>query len=273
MAENCCAPSAGRAPATDGVAAPSGVSDADAVTADLITLPGVPFSMGTDGRYGYPADGEGPAHEVLLSAFSISRYAVTNAQFAAFVAATGHRTEAERFGWSFVFAGFLPDDFPPTRAVAQTPWWRQVDGADWAHPEGPHSSVEGRADHPVVHVRWNDAQAYCDWSGDASADRGRVGVRRARRARAAPLSLGRRSGTRRRAPHERLPGTLPRRRTRAADGYAGTAPVDAFPPNGHGLYDMTGNVWEWMRRLVRPGLLPQQPARRTRAGRPAARHA
>ena len=74
-------------------------------------------------------------------------------------------TEAERFGWSFVFGGLLPDDFPPTRAVAQAPWWRQVEGADWRRPEGPQSDLDGRADHPVVHVSWNDAQAYCAWAG------------------------------------------------------------------------------------------------------------
>ena len=74
-------------------------------------------------------------------------------------------TEAERFGWSFVFAGLLPDDFPPTRAAAHAPWWRQVEGADWRRPEGEQSDLEDRMDHPVVHVSWNDAQAYCEWAG------------------------------------------------------------------------------------------------------------
>ncbi len=135
------------------------------LAADLVDLPGGVFRMGTDGSYGYPADGEGPAHEVELSPFSIGRRAVTNRQFAAFVAATGHRTEAESFGWSFVFAGLLPADFPDTAAVAAAPWWRQVEGADWSHPEGPHSSWEDRTEHPVTHVSWNDAQAFCAWAG------------------------------------------------------------------------------------------------------------
>src|SRR4051794_30396026 len=74
-----------------------------------------------------------------------------------------HRTEAEAFGWSFVFAGLLPADLP-TRGVASAPWWRQVEGADWAHPEGPPSAIEDRADHPVVHVSWNDARAFCAWA-------------------------------------------------------------------------------------------------------------
>src|SRR3712207_4381913 len=102
--------------------------------------------MGTDSREGYPADGEGPIRKVRLRPFWIDRTAVSNARFADFVAATGYVTEAERFGWSFVFAGLLPDDFPPTRGVAQAPWWRQVHGADWRHPEGPHSTNADRSE-------------------------------------------------------------------------------------------------------------------------------
>ena len=99
-------------------------------------------SWARTGTDGYARTARGRLHEVTLSPFSIARYAVTNAQFAAFVEATGYRTEAEEFGWSFVFAGFLPDDFPATRGVAGAPWWRRVDGADWAHPEGPRSDID-----------------------------------------------------------------------------------------------------------------------------------
>jgi formylglycine-generating enzyme required for sulfatase activity len=138
---------------------------AKATDANLIALAGGRFIMDTDGQYGYSEEGEGPAHEVDLSPFSIARYPVTNTEFAAFVEATGHRTDAERFGWSFVFAGFLPEDFPATRAVIGVPWWRQVEGADWAHPIGPRSAIDDRADHPVVHVSWDDAGAFCAWTG------------------------------------------------------------------------------------------------------------
>ena len=121
--------------------------------------------MGDDSVWAYPGDGEGPVHDVALDAFRIDRYAVTNDAFAAFVDATGWRTDAERFGWSFVFGGLLPDDFPDTRAVVGAEWWRQVYGADWRHPEGPQSDLDGRGDHPVVHVSWHDAVAYCRWTG------------------------------------------------------------------------------------------------------------
>ena len=117
-------------------------------------------------------------------------------QFATFVDATGWQTDAESFGWSFVFAGLLPDEFPPTRGVEGAPWWRQVMGADWRHPEGPQSDWSGRADHPVVHVSWNDAHAYCSWSGTPPAHRSRVGGGGPRWPRRSALPLGRTSSNR-----------------------------------------------------------------------------
>jgi formylglycine-generating enzyme required for sulfatase activity len=200
--------------------------------------------MGTDGPWAYPGDGERPVHDVELTAFHIDATAVSNARFAEFVAATRHVTDAERYEWSFVFAGFLPDDFGETRSVAQAPWWRQVYGADWTHPEGPQSDLRGREDHPVVHVSWNDACAYAAWAGK-------------RLPTEAEWEYAARGGLERMLfpwgndvepdGEHRMnvwQGKFPTENT-CADGYAGTAPVDAFAPNGYGLYNMTGNVWEW----------------------------
>ena len=120
--------------------------------------------MGAEDAEGFPEDGEGPVREVELSPFAIEAHAVTNRRFADFVDATGYRTDAERYGWSFVFAGLLPDSFPDTRGVVDAPWWRQVFGATWRCPEGPQSVIEDRLDHPVVHVSWRDAEAFCAWA-------------------------------------------------------------------------------------------------------------
>lgn len=187
---------------------------------------------------------EWPVREVEVEAFRIAACAVTNAEFAQFVAATGYRTEAESFGSSFVFAGFLPDDFPPTRGVAEAPWWREVLGASWAHPMGPHSGLSGVEDHPVVHVSRTDAEAYAEWRGarlpseiewEHAARGGLVDQ---------PFPWG--SALQPDGQHRMnvWQGTFPGEDT-GADGWRGTCPVDAFPANGFGLHNPTGNVWEW----------------------------
>jgi formylglycine-generating enzyme required for sulfatase activity len=174
----------------------------------------------------------------------LDRHAVSNERFARFVAATGYTTEAETFGSAFVFGGLLPDDFPPTRAVVDAPWWREVEGADWAHPEGPQSGWDDRVDHPVVHVSWNDALAFCSWTGlrlPAEAEweyAARGGLEQQRFPWGNALTPG---GEHRMNVFQ---GRFPADNT-MKDGYAGTAPVGAFPPNGFGLHNMTGNVWEW----------------------------
>ena len=136
---------------------------------NMVHLEGGPLYMGSESRESFPADGEGPVRRVSLSPFFISKYAVTNEQFAGFVRAVKFRTEAERFGWSFVFRNesgtgsrrtpFCASSSEERRqgpAPPGTPWWVRVDGSDWSHPEGPDSSVRERPHHPVVHVSWND---------------------------------------------------------------------------------------------------------------------
>ena len=215
-----------------------------AATPEMAAVPGGAFSMGTADPRGYPADGEGPVHEVTLDPFELGVHTVTNAEFATFVEATDHRTTAETLGDSFVFGGLLPDDFPPTQGVAAAPWWRLVEGADWRHPEGPHSDVAGRGHHPVVHVSWLDAEAFCLWSGtrlptEAEWERAaRGGLDQHHFPWGDELEP---DGQHRMNVFQ---GAFPAEDT-GADGWRGTCPVGSFPPNGFGLHEMTGNVWEW----------------------------
>ena len=218
-----------------------------ATVAATVSLPGGSFLMGTDYSQGFPADGEGPVRRVTLSSFDIDTYPVTNADFASFISATNYRTEAEIFGWSFVFWAHIPEErFEKVveDTVAQTPWWCQVPGATWDHPEGPGSDVKDRRNHPVVHVSWNDAAAYASWAGKILPTE-------------AQWEYAARGGLEQKlypwgdelTPEGRhlcniWQGQFPRLDT-AEDGYAGSCPVDSFPPNGYGLYSCTGNVWEW----------------------------
>ena len=134
----------------------------------MIKLDGGPFLMGTEDREGFPADGEGPIRETHLDPFYIDATPVTNAQFAAFVKATGFKTESERFGWSFVFQGHLePERYKKLveDTVLGVPWWCKVPEARWDRPEGPDASIADRQDTPVTQISWNDAAAFAEWAG------------------------------------------------------------------------------------------------------------
>lgn len=200
--------------------------------------------MGDHFDEGYPADGETPVHEVELRPFRIDPVAVTNAAFATFVKDTGYVTVAEREGFSAVFHLALSDPAAVRGAVAAAPWWVMVDGADWRHPEGPNSDVSNRSNHPVVHISHHDAQAYAAWAGR----------RLPTEAEWEYAARGGLSGARFVWGDELMPGgrhrcniwqgEFPTRNTED-DGWLTTAPVKTFPPNGYGLHQMAGNVWEW----------------------------
>jgi formylglycine-generating enzyme required for sulfatase activity len=172
---------------------------------------------------------------------------VTNRQFREFVRQSGHKTEAERFGWSFVFHNQLPIEKYRSLVedtVAGHEWWCKVPRADWSHPEGPDSNAESRLDYAATHISWNDAVAYARWAGK-------------RLPTEAEWEYAARGGLEQKVHpwgDELEPagkhlcnvwqGDFPHRDT-GEDGYCGPCPVEAFPPNGFGLYSMTGNVWEW----------------------------
>ncbi|MDA0137567.1 formylglycine-generating enzyme family protein [Solirubrobacter sp. CPCC 204708] len=243
---------------------PAPVEPAPQPRAGWIELPGGTFRMGSEAPYAWAADGEGPEREVTLSPFGIAPTAVSNAEFAAFVDATGYVTEAERFGWSFVFIGLLSRRTAEraTQGAAVAPWWRVVERASWRHPEGPDSTLRGRDRHPVVHVSHADALAYCGWAGcrlptEAEWEfAARGGLEGARYPWGDDLEPWR---------CNIFQGSFPDRDT-AEDGFRGTAPVDAFEPNAYGLYNTIGNVWEWtadwhtMRHAGRPRTDPAGPS-------------
>lgn len=211
----------------------------------MVLIPDGHFMMGTMDKDGFPADGEGPVRKIKIDSFLMDRHTVTNREFREFVEKTGYVTEAEEFRWSFVFHLFLsPSLKAKSRPVPNTPWWFGVMGADWKHPQGPASSLDGLENHPVVHISWNDAAAYASWAGKRLPTEAeweyaaRGGLNQKKYPWGDELTPG--------GEHQCniWQGVFPQQNTQE-DGFAGTAPADSFTPNGYGLYNMSGNVWEW----------------------------
>jgi formylglycine-generating enzyme required for sulfatase activity len=234
----------------------------------MVWVPAGEFTMGWEGPEG--RFDERPAHRVHVDGFWIDATEVTNAQFRAFVEATGYLTTAERpVDWEELKKQVPPgtprppDDMlapgsmvftPPDHAVDLrrfSQWWTWTHGADWRHPEGPGSTIEGKDDHPVVHVSWEDAVAFCEWAGkrlpteaewERAARFGNDGRRFVWGDELAPDG---------RHLANIWQGTFPHDNT-IEDGFARTAPVGSFPANALGLHDMAGNVWEWTADRFRP---------------------
>ncbi|KAM4612987.1 formylglycine-generating enzyme [Polymixia lowei] len=211
----------------------------------MVLISGGEFLMGTDNP-GIPPDGEGPQRLVYLDSFYMDIQEVSNRQFQSFVNATGYITEAERFGDSFVFEGILSETVKNqiSQAVAVAPWWLPVKGANWRHPEGPDSSVTDRLEHPVLHVSWGDAVAYCSWAQKRLPTEAEweYACRGGLQDRLFPW--GNKLNPKGQHYTNIWQGDFPTYNS-GEDGYIKTSPVMSFPANGFGLYDMVGNAWEW----------------------------
>ena len=225
----------------------------------MIFIEGGSFSMGSD--KGYPD--ERPVREATTGSFYIDAHEVTNDQFTAFVDATGYRTVAERTPDLAGFENVPPEMALPGSAVFRPPdgkapasfldWWRYAPGASWRAPEGPGSDINARGAHPVVHIAFEDAQAYAQWAGRRLPTE--TEWEYAARALSGEDSDISDPGETGRA--NTWQGVFPYQNAER-DGYAGAAPVKCFPPNERGLYDMIGNVWEWTEDAYRPA--PGAPA-------------
>jgi formylglycine-generating enzyme len=243
----------------------------------MVWIPPGEFAMGTDDPKSM--QNERPAHRVRVDGFWMDEHDVSNAEFRRFVDATSYVTTAERpVDWEELKkqlppgtpkpdkSKLLPGSLvftPPDHAVpfnSMAGWWTWTTGASWQHPEGPGSSLDGRDDHPVVHISYDDAVAYATW----------VGKRLPTEAEWEYAARGGLEGRRFAWGDELLPngkhmanifqGDFPYRNT-AEDGFAGTSPVKSFPPNGYGLYDMAGNVWQWCSDLYRADAHEQSAAK------------
>ena len=226
--------------------------------ADMLWIPGGTFRMGSDSHY----PEERPVHRVSVDGFWIDRAPVTNELFARFVEETGHVTFAEIVPRAEDYPGALPDQLFAGSLVFVKPdkpvdikdfrnWWHWTRGADWRHPRGPDTTLDGLAHHPVVHVAFADAEAYAQWAGKALPTEAEWEFAARGGLDGAAYAWGDEFRPNDRHLANTWQGQFPWQST-PGDGYEGTSPVGAFPPNGYGLHDMIGNVWEWTTDWFQP---------------------
>ena len=237
----------GEAPTKD-TPQPAAATCAGLAEPSMVWITGGTFTMGADARY----PEEGPPRDVKVAGFWMSRTEVTNAEFAAFIAATGYRTEAERD--PPVLPGAPPEMRLPGSAVFRVPtpsnpnWWAWMPGANWQHPSGPQSSITGRERDPVVQVTYNDALAYARWAGLSlpTEEQWEFAARAGAEALPEPKDAAGKPTA------NYYQGVFPARDL-GEDGFTARAPVGCFPANRFGLHDMIGNVWEWTTKEATPG--------------------
>lgn len=221
----------------------------------MVFIPGDTFQMGSNAFYRE----ERPVRSQTVNGFWIDRYPVTNAEFARFVAATGYVTFSERAPTREMYPDAAPEFLVPGSLVFVKPprpvslrdhraWWAYVPGANWRHPNGPNSSIQHKDKYPVVHVSYEDAQAYAVWAGKELPDEAQWEFAARGGLEGAAYSWGDAANPEGRHMANTWQGRFPFENL-SQDGFEGTSPVDAFPPNGFGLYDMAGNVWEWTSSL------------------------
>jgi sulfatase modifying factor 1 len=217
----------------------------------MLWIPGGTFRMGSANFY----PEERPVHDVTVDGFWMDRYAVTNEQFSRFVAETGYVTVAERAPRPEDFPGAPPENLVPGSMVFQkrtgpvdlrnyANWWAWVPGADWRHPNGPHSSLEGLARHPVVQVALEDVEAYAHWAGKDLPTEAEWEFAARGGLDGATFTWGDEEFPDGKAMVNSWQGEFPWQNL-LTDGFEGISPVGSFPPNRYGLSDMAGNVWEW----------------------------